>query len=416
MGPRPAGSEGDRRAVEWGVRTLEGLGFENVRTEEVTVPHWERGENAGRITAPFSQPVVLTALGGSAATPAGGIEAEVLGVGTLEELDALPAGAARGKIVYIGSRMERTADVSGYVRAVQKRALGASRAARLGARALLIRSAGTSTSRIAHTGGVRYEDGVERIPAAALSNVDADLLEAELASGRPVSLRLLLATRDLPEGRSANVIGEIRGREAPEEIVLLGAHLDSWDLGQGAVDDGAGCAIVTAAARLIGELPRRPRRTLRVVLFANEELGLSGARAYTAEHLGEIPHHVAAMEADLGAGAVLSFSSGATERAQPAVERIAALLAPLGIEYAGYNGHGGADVSPLAAQRVPMFGLWQDTTHYFDVHHTVDDTLAQIDPDDLAQNVAAYAVLAYALADLEGDLGPGAEPPESGSR
>lgn len=410
VGHRLAGSDGDKRAVEWAKRKLTELGLENVRAEPVTVPHWVRGENTGEILAPYPQRVVLTALGGSVATPDAGLEAEVLRAESLEALMALPAGAAQGKIVFIDGRMERTRDGSGYGRAVRKRGAGPVEAARKGALALLIRSAGTSKNRIAHTGGTRYQPEVPRIPAASLSNPDADLLAAQVASGKPVRFRLRLLTRELPDELSANVIGEVRGREKPNEIVLLGAHLDSWDMGQGAQDDGAGCAIVTAAAKLIAALPEPPRRTLRVVLFANEEFGLSGARAYAVAHEAELPQHVAAFESDLGAGTVWSFTSGVEERHLPTVEAIGKLLAPLGIEYRGNQSRGGADLSPMRPARVPFFDLAQDAAPYFELHHTDNDTLAMVDPASLKQNVAAHAVLAYVLAELEEDLGRGPEP------
>ncbi|RPH54017.1 M28 family peptidase, partial [bacterium] len=248
VGPRLAGSPGDKAAVEWGLRTLKELGFSNVRAEKVTVPHWERGEESGAILAPYPQPVVLAALGGSVGTPEGGLEAEVIEVPSLDALSALDPARAQGKIVFISTRMERTKDGSGYGRAVGMRGRGPSAAAKLGAVALLIRSVGTDNYRTPHTGATRYEEGVAKIPAAALSNPDADLLSAQIATGKPVRFRLRLGARYLPDAESANVIGEIPGREKPEEIVLLGCHLDSWDLGTGAVDDAAGCAIMMEAA------------------------------------------------------------------------------------------------------------------------------------------------------------------------
>ncbi len=410
-GPRLAGSEGDRRAVAWAVDAMRQLGFENVRSEPVTVPHWERGENRGEILTPFPQRVVLAALGGSVATPDEGLTAPVLRVESLEALRALPAGAATGKIVFIDGRMQRTQDEVGYRDAVAKRGAGPSEAARKGAVAVLIRSAGTSPHRIAHTGGTRYQDGVPRIPAAALSNPDADLLATQVASGKDVTFRLQLLTRTLPEASSANVIGEVVGREKPEEIVLLGAHLDSWDLGTGAVDDGAGCAIMMGAAKLIAELPQRPRRTLRVVLFANEEFGLSGARAYAEQHASELARHRAAFESDLGAAPVWRFTSRVAPADLPLVERIASLLLPLGIQLGHNDETGGADLIPLRPARIPTFALWEDAAPYFDVHHTASDTLAMIDPAALQQNVAAHAILAYAVADTERTLAAAPEVP-----
>jgi Zn-dependent M28 family amino/carboxypeptidase len=246
---------------------------------------------------------------------------------------------------------------------------------------------------------------VAKIPAAALAVPDADLLDAEVASGKPVRFRLRSTARMLPEAESANVIGEIRGRERPDEVVLLGAHLDSWDLGTGGIDDGAGVGIVTEAARRIGQLKERPRRTIRVILFANEEFGTSGARAYAKEHAAELPKHVFAAESDFGAGKVFRLRSAVAADHLGLVADLARLLAPLGVELGANDAQGGADISPLASGRVPIFDLNQDGTLYFDWHHTANDTADKIDPKEIDQNVAAWAALAYAVADMPGDLG-----------
>jgi len=405
VGPRFAGSPGDPRAVAWAVAALESMGLENVRAEPVTVPRWDRGSASGRLVSPFPQPVVLAALGGSVATPAGGLEAEVLRVESMDELGALGARYAEGKIVFIDEVMERTRDGSGYGTAVAKRGGGASLAAERGAIALLIRSAGTSTSRIAHTGGMRYRDDVRKIPAAALSNIDATLLAAQITRGEPVRFYLELNTRDLGTAASANVIGEVVGREFPDQVIVLAAHLDSWDLGTGAIDDGAGCAIVSAAAKLIAEMPERPRRTIRVLLAANEEFGLSGARAYGEKYADAMDQHVAGIEADFGAGRVWALRSRVQDDRLPWIADAVQLLAPLGIEYQGNEARGGADLRPLRQANVPVFDLAQDGSAYFDVHHTMEDTLDKVDPEALRQNVAAHAILAYVLAEQEGDLG-----------
>jgi hypothetical protein len=408
VGPRFAGSDGDRRAVEWARRELEELGFDKVWTEEVTVPRWVRGEAAAEIVAPWPQPVSLVALGGSVGTPEGGVEAEVVEVANLDELEGLDPAAVAGKIVFINQRMRRAREGSGYGETVAIRSRGPARAGALGAAAVVIRSVGTSNNRLAHTGGTRYEDGVPKIPAAALSNPDADLLAAQVESGETVRFRLELGCHTLPDVPSANVFAEVRGRDLPDQVVLLAAHLDSWDLGTGAIDDGAGCAIVTEAARLIGELDPPPRRTIRVWLTANEELGLSGARAYGEAHAGEMQNHVAAAESDFGAGRVWAMNSRVTETALPLVRDLAQLLRPLGIEYGGNEARGGADLRPMREHRVPLFDLRQDGSEYFDVHHTANDTLDKVDPDALAQNVAAYAVTALVLADVDTQLGPAA--------
>jgi carboxypeptidase Q len=408
VGPRPAGSKAHDAAVAWGVAKMKELGFSNVRAEKATVPHWVRGAESGEIVAPWPQPVHLAALGGSAGTPAEGIEAQVVQVPSLDAVDKLDPAQVKGKIVFYNVRMERAKDGSGYGRAVGVRGAGASRAAKLGAVAVLIRSIGTDNNRTPHTGAMRYQDGIEKIPAAALSNPDADLLEAQVASGKAVTFRLKLGATTLPDVETASVVGDIPGREKPEEIVLLGCHLDSWDLGTGAIDDGAGCAIMMEAARRIGQLPRKPRRTVRVVLFANEEFGLSGARAYAEAHKDELARHVMAGESDFGSGRVWRIGSHVDPANLPVVADLAKLL---GIEQGNNESGGGADLSPMAPARVPIVSLAQDGTTYFDYHHTANDTLDKIDPKDLDQNVAAWAAVAYAIADLPGDLkrGPAGE-------
>lgn len=405
VGPRLAGSTGDRAAVAWAINKLRELGFENVRTEPVEVPHWVRGTLEAEILAPFPQQLVAIALGGSIGTSEDGIVAPIVAVRDLDELATLRPAQVRGRIVYISERMERSRDGSTYGPAVAKRVRGAVEAARLGAVALVIRSVGTSNERVAHTGTMRYSDEVRKIPAIALSNPDADLLDRQIASGREVRFRLRSTSRYLPNEMSANVIGEIPGRERPEEIVLLAAHLDSWDVGTGAHDDAAGVGIVTAAARLIGDLRRPPKRTIRVVLYANEEFGLSGARAYAARHADALDRHVLAMEADFGAGRVWQFSSNVPEDRLPAISAILGLLEPLGIEWGDNNAFGGADIGPLRTRGVPVVQPGQDGTYYFDVHHTINDTLDKINPVHLNQNVAVYATAAYVAAMIDEDFG-----------
>jgi hypothetical protein len=406
VGPRLAGSAGDRRAVAWGLAAMERLGFDAVRAEAVTVPHWVRGEAHAEILAPFPQRLLVTALGGSVGTPEEGISAEVVSFPSVTELEAAPEEAVRGRIVFLDKRMERRPDGSAYREVVPNRGRGPSLAARKGAVALLIRSVGTGPHRFPHTGGTRYADDAPRIPAAALAVPDADVLAAQLAGGETVRLRLLLTARDLGTAQSANVIGEVRGSERPEEIVLLACHLDSWDLGTGAIDDGAGCAIVLAAAKLLAELPRRPARTVRVVLYANEEFGLSGARAYAERYAHALPRHVLGIEADLGAGRILALAGNVAPEAQPFLRAIAPELAPLGVAWTDDRAFGGADLTPLIAKRVPVADLRHDATHYFDYHHTADDTLDKIDPEALRQCVAAFTVVAWWVANGETALGP----------
>lgn len=405
VGPRLAGSAGDAAAVRWALNKLASLGFSNVRSQDVLVPHWVRGTAEAQIVAPFPQTMVTLSLGGSVGTPEEGIEANVLGVASLDALAALPASTVAGKIVFIDERMTRTRDGSGYGATVKNRVQGPSTAGNLGASALLIRSVGTSNNRIAHTGSLVYRSDAPRIPALSLSNPDADVLARQLKSGKAVRMRLRSTARELPPAWSANVIGEIPGRGRPNEIVLLGAHLDSWDPGQGAIDDGAGVAIVTEAARLISKLDRPPARTLRVVLFANEEFGLSGAKEYTRLAGEEISRHVLAFEADMGAGPVWRLQSRVADAALPAIGEMLRSLAPLQVEAGNNTAQGGSDIRPLSNAGVPILDLTLDATNYFDVHHTVNDTLAQIDPKTLDQAVAAYAVAAYLAATKEGDFG-----------
>ena len=417
VGPRLAGTPRYARAVEWGLKTLKDLGFANVHPEATTLPHWERGAESGEILSPFQQTVHLCALGGSVGTPGNGIEADVLLVPSLKDFEAVDAAQVKGKIVFFNTRMERTRDGQGYGAAVGMRGAGPSLAAKKGAVAILIRSVGTDKNRLPHTGGTRYEEGVERIPAAALSVPDADLLEAQVAAaqkaGTPVRFRLQLGAQHLPDVEGASVVGEVVGREKPEEIVLLGCHLDSWDLGTGAIDDGAGCAIVIETARLLAQLPQKPRRTVRVVLFANEEFGLSGARAYAEAHKAELDKHILAGEADLGSGRPYSLGSHVDPATLARMDAIAKLLIPLGVERGGNESGGGADLIPLGTARVPAFALSQDASQYFDYHHTANDTLDKIDPKDLDANVAAWLTVVYAAAELPGDFG---RAPEGGGR
>jgi Zn-dependent M28 family amino/carboxypeptidase len=357
--------------------------------------------------APYPQPVHLAALGGSVGTPAAGIEALVIEVPSLDAAAKLDPAQVKGKIVFYDVHMQRTKDIAGYRDAVPVRGAGASAAAKLGAVAVLIRSIGTDNNRTPHTGAMRYADGVEKIPAAALSNPDADLLAAEIAAGKPVTFRLKLGAHVLPDVETASVVGEVpgrenAGREKPGEVVVLGAHLDSWDLGTGAIDDAAGCAIMMETARRIAELSRKPRRTIRVVLFANEEFGTSGARSYAEAHRDELARHGMAGESDLGSGRVWRISSHVDPAKLPIVADLAKLL---GVEQGTNDAGGGSDLGPMSPARVPVISLAQDASEYFDDHHTANDTLDKIDPKDLDQNVAAWAAVAYAVAEMPGDLG-----------
>jgi len=403
-GPRMPGTPGDRAGIAAAVALLKAQGFANVRAEKVMVPVWVRGVETGEVVSPAPQALALTALGGSIGTPDGGVEAEIVRAGSLEELEAKGA-AVRGRIAFIDRPMSRTSDGSGYGEASRVRSTGPSLAGRLGAVGCLIRSVGTDHDRLPHTGAMRYEKNVPRVPVAALSIPDAELLTRLVRRGGPVRVRFTLGCHDAPEAESANVVGDVAGREKPNEIVLLGAHLDSWDLGTGAVDDAAGCGIVIEAARRIAETSPRPRRTVRVVLFANEENGLAGGKAYAADHAAELGSHVAAIEADLGEGPPLGFSWNAGAAAEAPLKAVAGILAPMASDQlkASTDG-GGADIIPLIPSGIPSLGLLLDANRYFDLHHTANDTFDKIDPKNLDRSTAALAAAAWVLAEMPDPL------------
>ncbi|KAF1690577.1 M28 family peptidase [Pseudoxanthomonas taiwanensis] len=401
IGPRLAGSEADARAVAWAQAKFRELGFDKVWTEPVTFPKWERRAESAQVLGPHAQPLAVTALGGS---PGGTVEGEVVRFADLAALEAAPEGSLAGKIAFVDYRMEAARDGRGYGPGGAVRSRGPSLAIRKGAAGFLMRSAGTDSHRLPHTGITRFDEGLEPVPSAALANPDADQLARLLERG-PVRVRLALDCGWDGTYTSYNVIGEITGRSRPQEVVLLGAHLDSWDLGTGAVDDAAGIGITMAAAHLIRQMPRRPARSIRVVAYANEEQGLLGGRAYAERHAGEAARHVLAAESDFGAGRVYAFNTGAPEHARKATEQIAQALAPLGIEYAPGEGGPGPDIGPLAARGVTWAWLAQDGSDYFHLHHTADDTLDKVDPEALAQNGAAWAVFAWLAAEAEGDFG-----------
>src|SRR5262245_16711561 len=376
VGPRSAGSPGDAAAVAWALREMQRLGFANVHTMEVTVPHWVRGEAQFSVLEPWPQSMPVLALGGSVGTGTEGLEREAVMVRDLSALSALPAGAVKDKIVFFSNRMERKQDGSGYGPAVAIRGSGPSAAAALGAAGVVIRSVSTSDDRFPHTGALRYQPDVPGIPAFAISNPDADALERQFGTGKPVRLRLWSTSRDLPPTQSANVIGEVPGTDRAGEIVLLGAHLDSWDPGVGAIDDGAGVAIMMTVARLVRELDAKPRRTIRVVLFANEEFGTSGSKAYVDSLQGDVSADVPGFEADFGAGPVWRLASRVHPAQLPAVDEVFRALRPLKLERGNNEARGGADLEGLSKLGMATLEPALDGTNYFDVHHTANDTLA----------------------------------------
>jgi hypothetical protein len=406
VGARLAGSPSDVVAVEWAERTMTGLGFSNVHREIVKVPRWERGVETASIVSP-AQPLAVTALGGSVGTPEKGIEAEVVRVEDLDALDQLSPNDVRGRIVYLATVMEKQETMAGYGKAVGARVMGAIAAAKKGAVAVLVRSIGTDNNRLPHTGMVKMPEpaeGIPAIPAAAIAVPDGDMLERLVDIHKTVRVRLKLGCHRLPEGTSANVMGDITGHAKPNEIVLLGAHLDSWDLGRGALDDGAGVAIVLNAAHMVAQ-HRTPKRTLRVVLFAAEELSAAGARQYALDHAKELDKHVAAIEADQGDGEPSEVRFLGGNDGHELAKSISDNLTPLGAGWSEEAAYGGTDVAPLIAQGVPVVDIVQDVTRYFDYHHTANDTFDKIDQESISRATRAYAVAAFTLAESTGDLG-----------
>ncbi len=391
VGARLAGTEKEAEARAWAVREMQALGFKNVREENFTFDGWRRQHESVELIAPSPQRLVASALGGSVSTPRGGLRAPVALVESFDALLKAPVGSYRGKIVFVADRMERKRDGSGYGPAVRKRARGAVEAARRGAVGLLIRSAGTSSHRFAHTGNMRYEDGVSKIPAASLSGPDADQLERLLGGKKHVVVRMDIKATHHPKAPSGNVIGDIPGYEKPEEIVLMSAHIDSWDKGTGAIDDGAGVAMALASALRAAGPDMRPKRTIRVVLYGAEEFGGWGGEDYLRRRPEEVKRHVMAAEADFGVGMPWRFNTNVPAPDLPFHETVFARLAPLGIERGRLETSGGVDIAPLQKVGVPIHDIDQDGTDYFDLHHTDNDTLDKIDPVALERNVEAYA-------------------------
>jgi len=407
VGHRLMGSEGDKKSIVWAVDKMKALGFDKVWTDEVTGTLWLRGDAEASIVAPYPQKMVALALGGSVGTGEGGLTKEVAHFDTLADLEAAPDNSLSGKIAFISYRMSRHKDGRGYGPAVGARVNGAAIAARKGASAILIRSVGTDNNRLAHTGVMRYQDGVEKIPAAALSNPDADLLVNQLKRGKPVSvfLKLTPKTEEKMIARSANVIGEITGSKYPEQIVALGAHLDSWDVGTGAVDDGMGVGMVMAAAHHIAQLEQRPERTIRVILFAAEEVGLLGAKQYVKDYSEQMGKHVLGAEWDYGTGKIYRMRTGVGQSALPAMKELASYLAPLGVELSGDNtAKAQSDMSLLSNEGMPSVNFSPDGSTYFDYHHTENDTLDKVDPETMKQATTIYTLFAYFAAQSEVDF------------
>jgi carboxypeptidase Q len=406
IGPRLSGSPGLARALDWAATAMREDGLQDVRLQPVMVPHWVRGEERAVMVEPGRQPLHVLGLGQSVGTPPGGITADVVAVASFGELDSLPADRVRGTIVLY--------DVSftGYGATVRYRTQGANRAAARGAVAVLVRSVTPVSLQTPHTGVMSaYVDSLPRIPAAAVTIEDATMMHRLLARGERVRVCLELGARTLPDTLSANVIGELRGRERPEEVVVVGGHSDSWDVGSGAMDDGGGCVISMEAVRLLRALGLRPRRTVRCVLWVNEENGTRGGLAYADSLGGRLSGHVAAIESDGGVERPVGFDVGVyrpgagaldsvrTAAAVARCQEIARLLAGLGADRIRAGG-GGTDIDPLVKRGVPGIGHRTVGEHYFDWHHSPADVLDKVDPVELRKNVAALAVLVYVLADM----------------
>jgi carboxypeptidase Q len=394
FGHRLSGSASLEAALRWSAETMKAEGLENVRLEPVMVPRWVRGRESAELLPPHFGELALLGLGNSVGTPPEGVEAELAVVSSFDDLERLGRAGVEGRIVLYDVPYTR------YGATVEYRSSGASRAARLGARAVLLRSVGLPGLRTPHTGALRYADDAPRIPAAAISLEDAQRLRRLHERGQTPRVRLRMEARFEADAPSANLVGEIVGRESPHEVVLVGGHIDSWDVGTGAMDDGAGCVMTWQALALVRRLGLRPRRTLRVVLFTNEENGLRGGLGYRDAHAAELKDHVAALESDSGGFRPLGFGFTGGDAARATVRAIAHLLEPLGATRVKDEG-GGADIGPLAqAGGVPTLSLDVDGERYFTYHHTPADTLERLNAEDLSQGAAAVAVMAYVLADL----------------
>lgn len=413
IGPRLSGSAQAAKAVDYVTSELKAIGCE-VQLEKVMVPHWVRGEETAALVqfpgqAPgTTQKIVLCALGPSVATPPNGIEAEVIAVRNFDDLKSLPRDKIAGKMVLFNYPFDKQMAAEGrggeaYGEAVVYRSNGPSAAARQGAVACLIRSVGGADYRIPHTGETDYATDAPKIPAGAVTAEDADLI-ADLIRQGPVRMKLVLTPRTLPDVESANVIGDIKGSEHPEQVILVSGHLDSWDLGTGAIDDGAGVAVSMEAANLIQKLHLKPKRTIRVIAWMNEENGLAGSKQYAKDHEAEWMNHFAAMETDGGAGHPLGINIKAKPEVKKMFAPVAAILQESGSGLLSLVEHCGADIGPMEKAGVPAFSPIQDSRFYFNYHHTAADTLDKIVPKELAENSAVVAVLAYALANMEQPL------------
>ena len=410
IGPRLSGSAGAAAAVEYVSAELAKQGL-TVTREKVTVPHWVRGRETAELVGYPGQPtgltqkVVLTALGGSVATPDAGLTAPVVVVTDFNAFAALSREQVAGRIILFDHAFDKqlAADGQGgaaYSDAVAYRTLGASVAARKGAVAVLVRSVGGADYRLPHTGTMHYATDAPKVPTAAVSAEDADTI-ASLSVAGPVTMHLTLTPQTLPDAESANVIADLKGSVHPEQVVIVSGHLDSWDLGQGAIDDGAGVVIAMQAAHLLQKLGIHPKRTIRVIAWMNEENGGAGGKAYARDHAATAADHIAAIESDLGADHPLGFEAKIPRPALLRLASVAGVLGEIGSGLSRTSEGTESDVGPLSLLGVPAYGVWQDARFYFNYHHTAADTFDKVDPHHLRENAAVMAVLAYALADSD---------------
>ncbi len=408
VGHRLAGTENDVKGREWAKARMLELGFDRVWEEPVPFRVWHRGDASLRMTAPFSHDnFAITALGTSIGTPEGGITAEIVQFDEYKDLVAAPPNSLNGKIAYISFRMEATG-LRGYGYAGQARRMGAVAAAKAGASALIIRSIGTDDNRTPHTGSMNYEEGVRKIPAAAISNPDADLLDNTLKYGQPVTMHLEMSSYSGDMVTTYNVIGEVTGSEEPEKAVMLGAHLDSWDLGTGALDDGTGVAVVMSAGAHIAAGGKRPKRSVRVILFAAEEEGLIGAHEYVRAHKedhGDFENAIMGAEWDSGTGRIIDFAPGVGPTSLNVMRDIGAVLSPYGVAtLPTNNAKGQSDMSALGNAGMPAANLGSEPTNYFDFHHTSNDTLDKVNMIAITHNAAIYAMFGYMTATVDVDF------------
>jgi carboxypeptidase Q len=392
FGNRFSGTQGLERAIDWILESMRSDGLDNVRGEPVMVPRWVRGAESAELVRPRRQVLPMLALGGSIGTPPSGISAPVLVVSSFDDLKS-KAPRARGKIVLFD------VPFTSYGATVAYRANGAVEAARVGAVAALVRSVTPFSMRTPHTGGMRYDSTVRRIPTAAITVEDAEMIHRMQDRGDTVVVRLTMGARTLPDAPSRNLVGELRGRELPDEVIVMGGHIDSWDVGRGAMDDGGGVVVAWEAIRVLKRLGLTPRRTIRVVGWTNEENGLRGGNAYRDQHRDALDKHVLAIESDGGVFAPQGFGFTGSDAAFDTVRDIGSLLQRIGAGTVTRGG-GGADIGPIMALGVPGMGLTVDGTEYFWYHHTEADTIDKLDPREMALCVATMAVMAYVVADM----------------